>query len=250
MLTTAALIRSATSAKFTTAGARASPAGFARSAGRGRDPGRRRHDRRRRQPAGDDEADEKRHGGRQRDGDEGEAFGHVGRRLRRLRDLRLDFVHYKRLEFIFRQGCDAQAPGFLELAAGLVADDEVAGLLADRPRHLAAQPLDGRRRPPRGSSLAACRSATKVLPASGPAATWSGSGWRVAMFTPAAASLATSARLCGSSANARTDAATTGPISGTVCSVSSGASRIASMCRRYRASVAAAFSPTCRMPSA
>jgi hypothetical protein len=32
------------------------------------------------------------------------------------------------------------------------------------------------------------------------------------MFTPAAASFAMSARLCGSSANVRTDAATTGPI--------------------------------------
>ena len=46
------------------------------------------------------------------------------------------------------------------------------------------------------------------------------------MFTPAAASRSTSARLCGSSAKARTDAATTGPMSGTVCSASTGASSI------------------------
>ncbi len=44
---------------------------------------------------------------------------------------------------------------------------------------------------------------------------------------PAAASLAMSARFRGSSANARTDAATTGPMSGTAWSASTGASTIA-----------------------
>ena len=51
------------------------------------------------------------------------------------------------------------------------------------------------------------------------------------MLTPAAASFAISARLCGSSAKARIDAATTGPISGIVCSASTGASMIAAIVR-------------------
>ena len=68
------------------------------------------------------------------------------------------------------------------------------------------------------------------------------------MLTPAAFSRAIRSRFRGSSANARTDAATTGPMSGADCSASIGASRTRSIVRKWRASVAAAFSPTCRMP--
>ena len=54
----------------------------------------------------------------------------------------------------------------------------------------------------------------------------------------------------GMLANARTDAATTGPISDTDWRASGGSVMIRSIVRKWRASVAAAFSPTWRMPSA
>ena len=71
------------------------------------------------------------------------------------------------------------------------------------------------------------------------------------MFTPAAASLATSARFCGSSAKLRTDAATTGPdVRNGLQLPRPAPPGSPSIVRRCRASVAAAFSPTWRMPSA
>ena len=91
---------------------------------------------------------------------------------------------------------------------------------------------------PRGVIVGSVPVRTNVLPASGPGALTSGAGCWLAMLTPASASFAMSARLCGSSANARTDAASTGPISGIVCSASTGASRMAGIVRMCRASVA------------
>ena len=70
------------------------------------------------------------------------------------------------------------------------------------------------------------------------------------MLTPAAFNRFTSSWFRGSSANARTDRATTGPISATDCSASGGSAITRSIVRKWRASVAAAFSPTWRMPSA
>jgi hypothetical protein len=70
------------------------------------------------------------------------------------------------------------------------------------------------------------------------------------MFTPASRSRSISSRLCGSSANALTDAASTGPTSGAACNVSSDALNTPSMVRKCRARLLAAFSPTCRIPSA
>ena len=80
---------------------------------------------------------------------------------------------------------------------------------------------------------------TKVLPASGPGRV---AGARLPgspCSTPAARSRSTSARLRGSSANARTDAATTGPISGDrLQRLDAARPAIASIVRKWRASVA------------
>jgi len=89
---------------------------------------------------------------------------------------------------------------------------------------------------------------TTVLPENGPA---SGSAGPVSSpETPCARSRATSEAFDGRSNQLRIAAAVFGPISGTAVSAPGSAAASASIVRNRRASSRAAFSPTCRMPSA
>ena len=159
------------------------------------------------EPAGDDRADEEGDDGGQRDGDDGEPSRHSF-------GAQPPLLHYKSPKRFLIQRFDAELPALSRACC------------RRRPRRrgsvvfLLTEPDTFA---PRRSSAAVASSrdieasvpvSTKTFPASGPGSS-SGSGAWLAMLTPAAASRATSARLRGSSANARTDAATTGPISAT-----------------------------------
>ncbi len=130
--------------------------------------------------------------------------------------------HYKRQELRFiEQSAPPAARAFSSLLPGSAPDHHVAGLLAHRPGHLAAQALRSSRRPRRGSSRPACRSARRPCPASGPAgASTAVTGRRRSSRRPPPAWRRAS-RLRGSSKNhRRSAAATTGPTSGTACRAS------------------------------
>ena len=139
-------------------------------------------------------------------------------------------LHYKSQKRLLIQRFHAQLARLLQFAPRVGAEHDRAGLLADRSGDPRAQPLERAGRLFAASSPTSVPVSTKVLPASGPTSSVGSGAW-LAMFTPACSSRATSARLRGSSAKARTEAATTGPTSATDCSASTGASITRSIVR-------------------
>ena len=209
MFTTAGLIRSATSAKSIGAGGRRR---WRRAGAAGRTAGLGTTRCRRLQPAGHDQADQERDHGGERDRDEGEAPVHDSIICTRSAGPQRRPISARKRRLV--QRLDAERPRLLELAAGVGAHDQIAGLLADRADTL----------PPSASIAAAASSrviaasvpvSTNVLPASGPPPAAGAAAAAAPRFArPPRAARRRAARLRGSSKTRGPTAATTGPISG------------------------------------
>ena len=179
------------------------------------------------------------------DGDDGEAARHRAA----VQPLTRSIISARNCCLIQQSTPSCRA--FSSLAAGLRAGDHAVRLLADRSGDLARRAARALRSPPRASSTPACRSGRTTLPASGPGVAAPARGAWLSMLTPAASSRSISARLRGSSANARTDAAThRADLRHRLQRLDAARRAARSIVRKCRASVAAAFSPTWRMPSA